>query len=254
MTLAGAQTTLAGAQTTLAGAQVRLAGAQLTFAGAQTAFAAAQVTVVSAHSAIVVWLKLQPRNPLRFRTGWPACLSPTGVVHAKFFSQMAVRCSTWNVFATGSSWSTLGPFECKRAAMSSAALIAKAWEARSRAYAPYSGFAVGAALEAVDGTIFTGCNVENLSFGLTICAERVAVGAAVASGVREFRRLAIVSDSKDPVSPCGACRQVLAEFTPEIAVISENRAGQRFSACLSELLPRAKTGILDSVTSPECST
>ena len=138
--------------------------------------------------------------------------------------------------------------------MNAAVLMEKAWEARSRAYAPYSGFAVGAALEAADGTVFTGCNVENLSFGLTVCAERVAVGAAVAGGVRDFRRLAIVSDSRDPVSPCGACRQVLVEFAPDLEIICENRAGAQFSALLSELLPRAKTGILDSRVSPECST
>ena len=129
--------------------------------------------------------------------------------------------------------------------MSSARLLAKAWEVWERAYAPYSGFAVGAALEDEDGRIFVGCNVENLSFGLTICAERVAVGAAVAVGSRRFSRLAIVSESKEPVSPCGACRQVLAEFAPELPIICENRDGAQFSASLSELLPRAKTGILD---------
>ena len=138
--------------------------------------------------------------------------------------------------------------------MSSATLLTKAWEARERAYAPYSGFAVGAALETEDGNTFVGCNVENLSFGLTICAERVAVGAAIAAGVRRFSKLAIVSDSKQPVSPCGACRQVLAEFAPDLAIICENREGEQFIASLSELLPRAKTGILDSGVSPLCST
>ena len=122
----------------------------------------------------------------------------------------------------------------------------KALEARGMAYAPYSRFAVGAALETANGKVFLGCNVENLSFGLTICAERNAVFAAVAAGEREFVRIVIVADSQEPVSPCGACRQVLAEFAERMEVRCVNLQGKEFHARLDELLPRAKAGILDS--------
>lgn len=124
------------------------------------------------------------------------------------------------------------------------ALVDLASKAREAAYAPYSHFAVGAALETADGSVFTGCNVENLSFGLTICAERVALGAAVAAGHRQFRCVAIVSDSKEPVSPCGACRQMLAEFAPDLRILSANLSGDREELSLTHLLPRAATGIL----------
>ncbi len=123
-------------------------------------------------------------------------------------------------------------------------LLHQAWAAREKAYAPYSAFAVGAALLAADGRVFCGCNVENLSFGLTICAERAAVCAAVAAGVREFVAIAVVAESVEPVTPCGACRQVLAEFAPEIETCSANQAGVRFEENLRVLLPRAKAGIL----------
>ena len=125
-------------------------------------------------------------------------------------------------------------------------LLAKALGCRAAAYAPYSKFAVGAAIETASGKVFTGCNVENLSFGLTICAERNAVFAAVAAGEREFVRIVIVADSQEPVSPCGACRQVLAEFSERMEVRCVNLQGREFRARLDELLPRAKTGILDS--------
>lgn len=122
-------------------------------------------------------------------------------------------------------------------------LVETAWEARKRAYAPYSKFQVGAALLAADGRIFSGCNVENISYGLTNCAERVAIGVAVAAGVREFLAVAVVADTGVPISPCGACRQVLAEFGVPLVFLA-NR-GERLQFRLEELLPRASTGILD---------
>jgi cytidine deaminase len=122
-------------------------------------------------------------------------------------------------------------------------LVEAAWQVRQLAYAPYSNFQVGAALLAADGRIFVGCNVENLSYGLTNCAERVAVGAAVAAGAREFVAVAVVADTAVPISPCGACRQVLAEFGVE-RILLANRT-ERLEFTLDELLPRAKVGILD---------
>jgi len=129
--------------------------------------------------------------------------------------------------------------------MSPASLISQAVQARGHAHAPYSKFPVGAAIECVDGSVFSGCNVENLSFGLTMCAERVAVGAAVAAGKTDFFRIAIVADTDEVISPCGACRQVLAEFNPSLIILSANLRGgvQEFS--LADLLPRASTGILN---------
>ena len=124
-------------------------------------------------------------------------------------------------------------------------LIEAAKAARERAHAPYSGFAVGAAILCADGTVVSGCNVENLSFGLTMCAERVAVGTAIAMGKRTFRCIAIVSDSDEVLSPCGACRQVLAEFDPGLTVLSANLAGKMEEFSLAVLLPRAATGILN---------
>jgi len=122
-------------------------------------------------------------------------------------------------------------------------LVEAAWWARENAYAPYSNFSVGAALLAADGRVFSGCNVENISYGLTQCAERVAIGAAVAAGVREFLAVAVVADTGVPISPCGACRQVLAEFRVRRVVLA-NRDG-RVEFSLDELLPRASAGILD---------
>ena len=126
-----------------------------------------------------------------------------------------------------------------------ASLEKTARKVRERAYAPYSNFQVGAALESTSGKVFTGCNVENISYGLTICAERNAVFAAIAAGVRSFRRIVVVADSKEPVTPCGACRQVLSEFADNMEIVSINLQSKKFRAKLSELLPRSKAGILD---------
>ena len=122
-------------------------------------------------------------------------------------------------------------------------LVAAAWRAREAAYSPYSNFPVGAALLAGDGRIFVGCNVENISFGLTICAERVAIGAAIAAGVRKFVAAAVVADSGVPISPCGACRQVLAEFGVPVVILANRSNHLVFT--LEELLPRVSSGILD---------
>jgi cytidine deaminase len=122
-------------------------------------------------------------------------------------------------------------------------LVEAAWQAREMAYAPYSNFHVGAALLAADGRVFVGCNVENISYGLTNCAERVAVGAAIAAGARKFFAVAVVADTGVPISPCGACRQVLAEFGVPQVMLASRTAREEFR--LEELLPRASTGILD---------
>ncbi|MFM8809603.1 MAG: cytidine deaminase [Chthoniobacterales bacterium] len=118
-------------------------------------------------------------------------------------------------------------------------------EVARRAYAPYSKFLVGAVLVAKDGKLFEGCNVENVSFGLTICAERNAVFAAVAAGCREFTKIIIAADTPEPTPPCGACRQVLAEFNPDMEVILGTFGGKISSHRLSELLPHPCLGILD---------
>ncbi len=123
-------------------------------------------------------------------------------------------------------------------------LIRTATDAARHAYCPYSGFPVGAALLTRDGRVFTGVNVENASFGLTICAERNAVGAAVAAGAQEFDTIAIAADGHgaEPVTPCGACRQVLAEFGPprlRILTASIHPPRQTGVYTLTDLLPEA---------------
>ncbi len=118
-------------------------------------------------------------------------------------------------------------------------LIQKAKEVRARAYAPYSNFLVGAALLGYNGNIFTGCNVENASFGLTICAERGAVAKALSQGVKEFKKIAIIADSSSYCFPCGACRQVLYEFAPQLEVIAAKSDIDYEVVSLRSLLPQA---------------
>ena len=118
-------------------------------------------------------------------------------------------------------------------------LVALAAAARGAAYVPYSHFPVGAALRAEDGAVFTGCNVENASYGLTICAERNAVAHAVAEGARHFQAIAVVTENG--VTPCGMCRQVLAEFGPRMTVIVADAADNRRIYNLTDLLPAAFT-------------
>ncbi|HXG10196.1 MAG TPA: cytidine deaminase [Gemmataceae bacterium] len=116
-------------------------------------------------------------------------------------------------------------------------LLDAARAARQNAFAPFSNFAVGAALETADGQIITGCNVENATYGLTICAERVAVFKAISEGHRRFRRIAIVADTDAPTPPCGACRQILWEFGGDLEVILGNLTGETARFQLRDLLP-----------------
>ncbi len=120
-------------------------------------------------------------------------------------------------------------------------LINLAKKARENAYAPYSKFKVGAALLTKSGKAFTGCNVENSSFGASMCAERVAVFKAVSTGEREFTEIAVVTDTKDPAMPCGMCRQVLSEFAPNIKIYAANLNGKIKEITLEKLLPYAFT-------------
>ena len=122
----------------------------------------------------------------------------------------------------------------------SAALIAQARAAQAQAHAPYSQFPVGAALEADDGRVFVGSNVENVSYGLSICAERMALGAGVVAGARRFRRLVVATAVDPPAAPCGACRQHLAEFGMDLEVIAVGLSQQRRWS-LAALLPDAFT-------------
>jgi cytidine deaminase len=123
------------------------------------------------------------------------------------------------------------------------ALLSAAREVRERAYAPYSNFGVGAALDTGDGQVFLGCNVENASYGLTICAERSAVSAAVAAGYRNFDAIAIAGPDDVVTSPCGACRQVLVEFNPEMTVIFTTPHGP-VTTTAAELLPHSFSSLV----------
>jgi cytidine deaminase len=116
-------------------------------------------------------------------------------------------------------------------------LVEAATQARERAFAPYSGFRVGAALETTDGRIVGGCNVENASYGLTLCAERVALVKAISEGITGFRRIAVVTDVDDLTPPCGACRQLLWEFAPDAEVVLANTRGKTAVYRVAELLP-----------------
>lgn len=121
--------------------------------------------------------------------------------------------------------------------MTEAELIAAAKAAREKAYVPYSRFPVGAALLTADGKLYTGCNIENASFGLTNCAERTAVFKMVSDGIHEFTEIAVVADTDGPCSPCGACRQVLTEFGPNAKVYLTNLKGDVLRTTVAELLP-----------------
>src|SRR5882757_5778181 len=124
-------------------------------------------------------------------------------------------------------------------------LISAATAARDLAYAPYSGFQVGAALATNAGKIYTGCNVEDISLGLTICAERSAIGTAIAQGSKDLVAIAVVTAGKKPAVPCGACRQVMAEFNPNMKIIAATVDGKVQEFDLAELLPFPSQGILE---------
>ena len=121
--------------------------------------------------------------------------------------------------------------------MSASSLFRAARAARRGAVAPFSRFKVGAALEAADGTIITGCNIENATYGLTVCAERVAMFKALSDGHRRFRRIAVVADTTDPTPPCGACRQILWEFGGNLEILLANLTEEKGRHHLKNLLP-----------------
>lgn len=118
-------------------------------------------------------------------------------------------------------------------------LIEAANEARERAFAPYSNFKVGSAVETEDGEVFIGCNIESASYGLTVCAERVAIWKAVSEGKKEFKTIAVVVDTEELTPPCGVCRQIIWEFCGDVPVILANLKGKTEVVQMKELLPRA---------------
>ena len=117
-------------------------------------------------------------------------------------------------------------------------LLVAAVVAREHAFAPYSKFKVGAALEDIDGRVHSGCNVENATYGLTVCAERVAIFKAISEGVRKFRRIAVAADTEVLTPPCGACRQILWEFCGDIEILLVNLQGKTETYRLKELFPK----------------
>jgi cytidine deaminase len=119
------------------------------------------------------------------------------------------------------------------------ALVAAALQARENAHAPYSKFKVGAAVQDESGRIFTGCNVENATYGLSVCAERVAIFKAISEGARKFTRVAVVADTGRLTPPCGACRQILWEFCGDVELVMANLHGQSETVQLGTLFPRA---------------
>ncbi len=123
--------------------------------------------------------------------------------------------------------------------MKYATLLDYAFQALKNSYAPYSRFSVGAALLSADGEVVTGCNVENASYGLSMCAERTAVFKAVSEGLREFEAIAVVSSKVNPVYPCGACRQVLREFNPRLKVLVAGPGKKPIATSLDKLLPKS---------------
>ena len=118
-------------------------------------------------------------------------------------------------------------------------LVAAAADVREKAYAPYSNFKVGAAVETDAGNIYTGCNVESASYGLTVCAERVAIWKGISRGEKRFGRIAVVVDTEELTPPCGVCRQIIWEFCGDVPVILSNLHGKSETVQMSELLPRA---------------
>ena len=118
-------------------------------------------------------------------------------------------------------------------------LVKEAEKVRKKAYTPYSKFKVGAAVLSADGKIFTGCNIENASFGMSVCAERVAIFKAISEGSTEFEAIAVIGDTDKPCSPCGACRQVISEFSENILLIMANLKGDVKIKKIRELLPEA---------------
>lgn len=123
--------------------------------------------------------------------------------------------------------------------MTEDALVQAAIAAREQAYAPYSKFKVGAAVETEDGTVYGGCNVENVTFGLTRCAEQVAIIKAVSEGHRRFKRIAVVTATDPPATPCGLCRQLMVEFALDLEIVLVNMSGRREHTTLSAIMPFA---------------